>query len=259
MRRNTTVMETFPLDFYSENLLPQFPLYHITNDGRLFSKRNRNGVGESRVWREHAGASDKLGYKRFLVRDSSGERKTVSAHRLVASVYIGEIPSGMMVCHNDGNPRNNIYTNLRIDTALSNQTDRVKHGTRTQGEEVNTNILSEKQVFEVYEMAASGILNIQIASKFGVNPTAIDAIFRRRNWKHLKIPQELIDAANNNRSHRQKSTIKKEDIIPIFQKKKDGVSPSQIAGIYSANPATIYAILNRKNWRHVDIPQELLS
>jgi len=163
-----------------------------------------------------------------------------------------------MVCHNDGNPRNNHYTNLRIDTALSNQADMLKHGTRVCGESVNTNVLSERQVYEAYELAGKGVLNIKIAEHFGVQPSAIDAIFRRRNWKHLNIPQELIDAANNNRSHRQKSTIKKEDIIPIFQKKKDGVPPSQIAKNYNANPATIYAILNRKNWRHVDVPQELL-
>lgn len=216
-------------------------------------------MGESKTWLEHVGVFDKHGYKRFLVRNSNGKRKTVLAHRLVASAYIGEIPLRMMVCHNDGNPRNNNYVNLRIDTALSNQTDRVKHGTRTQGEAVNTNVLSEEQVFKVYEMAAEGMFNTQIASRFGVNPSAIDAIFRRRNWKFLQIPQELIDAADKNRKRRQKSTIKKEDIIPIFQKRKDGVPPSKIAEIYNANPATIYAILNRKNWRHIQIPPELLQ
>lgn len=251
-------MTKYPLNHFEQNLLPEFPLYHISNDGRLFSRRSRNGVGESKTWVEHVGTFDKHGYKRFLVRDLNGQRKTVSAHRLVAKVYIGEIPDGMMVCHNDGNPRNNNHLNLRIDTALSNQTDRIRHGTRTQGESVNTNVLSEKQVFEVYEMAALGMFNTQIASQFGVNPTAIDAIFRRKNWKFLEIPQELIDAANKNRKCRQKSTIKKEDIIPIFKKRKDGILPSQIAKIYNANPATIYAILNRKNWRHVNVPQELL-
>lgn len=250
-------MTKYPLDHFEQNLLPDFPLYHISDDGRLFSRRSRNGVGESKTWIELVGAFDKHGYKRFLVRDLNGQRKTVSAHRLVAKVYIGEIPSNMMVCHNDGNPRNNNYLNLRIDTALSNQTDRIKHGTRTQGEGVNTNVLTEEQVFEVYKMAAAGIFNVQIAGQFGVNPSAIDAIFQRRNWKFLQIPQELIDAANKNRKRRQKSTIKKEDIIPIFQKKKEGMLPSKIAEIYNANPATIYAILNRKNWRHVHIPQEL--
>jgi len=257
-RSNITTMTTFPLESFSENLKPEFPLYHITNDGRLFSKRSRNGIGESKFWHEHVGALDKLGYKRFLIRNSSGERKTVLAHRLVAGVYIGDIPSGMMVCHNDGNPRNNNLLNLRIDTELSNQTDRIKHGTRTQGEEVNTNVLSEEQVFKAYEMAAEGMFNTQIAFQFGVNPTAIDAIFRRRNWKFLQIPQELVDAADKNRKRRQKSTIKREDILTIFQKKKNGMPPSQIAEIYNANPATIYAILNRINWRHVDIPRELL-
>lgn len=242
----------------TENLLPEFPLYHITNDGRLFSKRARNGVGESKTWNELTGAVNKFGYRRFCIRNADGEKKNVSAHRLVATAYIGKIPDDMMVCHNDGNPLNNNYLNLRIDTALSNAADRVKHGTKTQGEDVNTNVLSEEQVFEVYKMAAEGMFNTQIASLLGVNPTAIDAIFRRKNWKFLQIPQELIDAANKNRKYRQKSTIRKEDIIPIFQKKKDGIPTSQIAKIYNASHGTIYLILTRKTWQHVDVPQELL-
>lgn len=179
-------------------------------------------------------------------------------HRLVAMAYIGSIPPNMMVCHNDGNSSNNHLSNLRIDTAKSNQMDRAKHGTKTQGEDVNTNVLSKEQIFEIYELAATGMLNVAIAKKFNVQPSAINLIFKRKNWKHLDIPPELMEAANKNRTHRQKSTIKKEDIIPIFQKRKNGMLTTEIAKDYNANAATICAILNRKNWVHVQIPEELL-
>lgn len=250
-------MELFSLETFADNI-SEYPHYHITPDGQLFSRKSLNGVGLSKMWKKCIGA-DRKGYKIYLLRDKNGKRQTVLGHRLVAMVYIGSIPANMMVCHNDGNPSNNHFSNLRIDTAKSNQMDRAKHGTKIQGEDVNTNILSKEQVYEIYELAAAGILNVAIAKKFNVKPSAIDYIFQRKNWKHLDIPSELVEAANKNRTHRQKSTIKKEDIVPIFQKRKDGTPVSKIAKDYGANDATIYAILNRKNWRHVQIPEEFLS
>lgn len=48
---------------------------------------------------------------------------------LVARAFIGPPPSpGMYVCHNDGDPTNNVPTNLRYDTQSGNMFDKVAHG-----------------------------------------------------------------------------------------------------------------------------------
>lgn len=55
--------------------------------------------------------------------------KTVAVHVLVAAAFHGPRPEGLEVCHNDGNPQNNVASNLRYDTMSGNMLDRVKHGT----------------------------------------------------------------------------------------------------------------------------------
>lgn len=42
--------------------------------------------------------------------------------------FVGAEPDGMEVCHNDGDPMNNVLSNLRYDTHSSNMLDCVSHG-----------------------------------------------------------------------------------------------------------------------------------
>lgn len=250
-------MATYPIDHFSSNLSPEFPCYYISESGRLYSKKSRNGIGNGKNWIELSGAINN-GYRRFLMRNKNGEKKHMFAHRLVAEAFIGAIPDDMEVCHNDGNPLNNNVKNLRIDTPKSNQADRAKHGTKTQGEDVNTSVLSKEDVIKAYELAAAGKMNTEIAVILGVQAPAINSIFKRRNWKHIEIPHELIKMAETQRTHRQKSTIQEEDILEIFKNYKNGMKVKEIASKFNAHKETIRSILKRKNWKNVEIPFSLL-
>ena len=50
-------------------------------------------------------------------------------HRLVLAAFVGPLPEGKEVCHNNGNPGDNRLENLRYGTKSENNLDRVKHGT----------------------------------------------------------------------------------------------------------------------------------
>ena len=50
-------------------------------------------------------------------------------HRLVLEAFVGLRPEGLEGCHNDGDPTNNVPSNLRWDTHSSNVYDRREHGT----------------------------------------------------------------------------------------------------------------------------------
>jgi hypothetical protein len=52
------------------------------------------------------------------------------AHRVVASAFHGSIPTGMHVCHYDGEKTNNRAENLRIDTPAGNAFDSLFHRDR---------------------------------------------------------------------------------------------------------------------------------
>lgn len=54
---------------------------------------------------------------------------TVRVHALVAAAFIGPRPSGLDVCHNNGDPADNRVSNLRYDSRSANIKDAVLHGT----------------------------------------------------------------------------------------------------------------------------------
>lgn len=56
-------------------------------------------------------------------------RRTRQVHRLVAEAFLGPVPEGMEVCHNNGDMLDNRAVNLRYGTHSENLRDRVKHGT----------------------------------------------------------------------------------------------------------------------------------
>ena len=72
--------------------------------------------------------SDHRGYK-YATLTVKRIAKTFLVHRLVASAFIGPIPDGMVVCHNNGDCSDNRLENLRIDTQRENILDKVRHGT----------------------------------------------------------------------------------------------------------------------------------
>jgi hypothetical protein len=82
-------------------------LYSITIDGKIWSHRGKgkwitpidNGTGHLRV-----------------VLCKKGIKERFYIHRLVAEHFIGNIPEGMVVHHQDENPSNNEVSNLEICT-----------------------------------------------------------------------------------------------------------------------------------------------
>ena len=74
-----------------------------------------------------AGAVNRSGYSYVrLTRNANSVSRLV--HTLVAQAFLGPCPSGLEVCHNDGDPSNNTVENLRYDTHSANMRDMVMQG-----------------------------------------------------------------------------------------------------------------------------------
>lgn len=86
-------------------IIPGFSLYYITSDGVVTNKWGR-------VLSDH----DCNGYRRISLRGDNGKRRGIDVHRLVATTWIGPIPSGYWVNHENGVRHDNRVENLRIDT-----------------------------------------------------------------------------------------------------------------------------------------------
>jgi len=70
----------------------------------------------------------KGGYPAVTLR-SDGKSWSRAVHALVLQSFVSPRPDGMDACHEDGDPLNNVVTNLRWDTRSGNMQDALRHGT----------------------------------------------------------------------------------------------------------------------------------
>lgn len=101
-------------------------------------------------------------------------------HVLVAQAFLDLDPAKSFVCHNDGNPLNNVATNLRRDSPAGNAADRSLHGTQQ-------HTLTMDQVRYIRrEYAAGGVTYRELGEELGVSTNAIGTVIRGQNWAWLK-------------------------------------------------------------------------
>lgn len=102
-----------------------FPDYRISSFGRVLSGRRSRG----REWRPMRPGTDNDGYLKVLLRTVDNRSRTMPIHRMVAEAFHGPRPPGQQIRHLDGNPQNNVLSNLRYGSATENTRDSIRHGT----------------------------------------------------------------------------------------------------------------------------------
>ena len=115
-----------------------------------------------------------------------GAQKTIRVHQLVMRAFVGPCPSGLEVCHEDGDCTNNRLENLRYDTRTANHADKKRHGTSNTGSRHGNSKLAEDDVLEIRAAYARGGETYKsLGARYGVNPYQIGLIIRRQRWTHI--------------------------------------------------------------------------
>ena len=152
--------------------------------------------GACKTWR---GFRNPLGYGMIRVSQSESMRL---AHRVAFQLFVGDIPDGMCVCHRCDNPACVNVAHLFLGTNADNVADKMakgrdryvrggEHWTRAKpwllrrGEEHAQATLSEEGVALIRSMSAAGIPTGVIAKQFGVAWVTIDAVIKRKTWRHV--------------------------------------------------------------------------
>lgn len=118
--------------------------YQASNLGRIRSKdrivTKLSGFTKKIVQQQYKGKilqpnkTDKWGH--LSVHLGVNKKKyTCSVHRLVLSAFVGNCPTGMECCHNNGDASDNRIENLRWDTHKNNNKDRKAHGNYKTGKD----------------------------------------------------------------------------------------------------------------------------
>ena len=137
------------------------------------------------TWTGHA--ADKMGYGRIQIAGRGS--KKIPAHRLSYQLHKGEIPDGFIIMHTCDNPSCVNPDHLVAGTYSENTQDAVSKGRWHQGvpplkrgESHHRSKLTDQIVLEI---RASQETNRQLAVKYGVSPSLIGCVRRRKIWSHI--------------------------------------------------------------------------
>ena len=102
---------------------------------------------------------------------------------MVCEAEYGPCPAGKEVCHNDGDPSNTNWWNLRYDTKKGNEADKVIHGTDQFGKK-NPNVkLIREEVREIRVKCDSGKYTLEsLALEYRVSRGCISGIIYNLRW-----------------------------------------------------------------------------
>lgn len=127
------------------------------------------------------------GYWKTAIRGDDGRNRTITVHTLVALAFLGPRPDGAVICHNDSDPTNARYTNLRYGTPKSNTADAIAAGSLCMGSRHPRAKLTESDIPKIHAMWASGrFKQADIGAMFGVSQRAIWQVLHKIKWKHVE-------------------------------------------------------------------------
>ncbi len=163
-----------------------FPNYRIGEDGTVWSCFVKGGKSkQSLIWWPMKLKPTKSGH--FCVNlyrlQNTPERKMV--HQLVIQAFVGPCPPKQEVRHLDGNGKNNHISNLRYGTKLENFLDSVQHGVAAIGEKGGNAKLTNQQVREIRQAAASGEKYRPIGERHSISRHYVAKIVRREIWAFI--------------------------------------------------------------------------
>lgn len=159
--------------------IPEYSGYEVSNNGAVWSywtkgKGGTSIIGRVRKWIKPF--TNKDGHKTVTLR-REGIGKTFYIHHLVLNAFVGLCPNGMECCHDDGDPGNNNDWNLRWDTHVNNERDKIRHGTQRK-------ILTDIQIIDIWYHDRT-LPQREVAEKFGTSQGTICDIWSGKRHQHL--------------------------------------------------------------------------
>lgn len=153
-----------------------FPLYHISNLGRVKNTRTNRLVKCRRL-------SGKP-YHIVSVYNPEGKQKTLHIHRQVGLHFLPHTGGEFHVCHIDETlpeTERHQLSNLFIGNNRENMIDMWKKG-RNPRQVVTPDVV--RQLRETHQR--EGVTHRELSQRFSLNRSVVTDILLRRTWKHVE-------------------------------------------------------------------------
>lgn len=126
-------------------------------------------------------ALDKRGYL-YVHIGVDGTKTKLRAHRAVLMAFIGLPAAGQEACHRNGKSDDNRLENLRWDTHLENNHDRLRHGNYDRGED---HAMAKYSEADIRRIRAGEISFAEARLTLGISLTHFYRVRSGGCWKHL--------------------------------------------------------------------------
>jgi hypothetical protein len=107
------------------------------------------------------------------------------AHRVAWTLFYGEIPSGMFVCHTCDNPPCVNPSHLFLGDSAANHKDMEAKGRNARGEIHGRAKLTNHDVQIIRARWINGAGVVALAAEYGVSHSRISEIVHRKVWTHV--------------------------------------------------------------------------
>ena len=128
------------------------------------------------------GATTNGGYGVMNIR-----QKIIRATRISYELNIGTIPDGFDILHKCDNPSCVNPSHLFLGNDITNSKDKVNKSRQCRGKSRPQAKLTEQDVLDIRKMLFEGIVQAEIARRFGVGDTTIHFIKTNKAWKHIQL------------------------------------------------------------------------
>jgi len=234
-----------------------FEGYEVSNLGRVRSWKviggHRKRSSEPRI---KTLTPDPEGYLNVGLW-KNGKTILKGVHRLVLIAFVGIRSSKIQSRHIDGNPANNLLSNLEWGTAKQNADDRTRHGRTPMASVHYATEFTEETIIEIRRRRAAGERQISLAAEFGITRAGISGICVGRTWASVK---EGLEVSRKSHSEARKlrgegtksSKITALQASEIKARLRNGESHASIASRFGVSPSYVTLMNRGKLWSEVD-------
>jgi hypothetical protein len=161
-------------------------LYEFSDSGDVRSSVTRRGSRKGHILKKRWTTD---GYVKVVLR-RPGEASNLFVHRIVYEAFVGPIPEGMEIDHLDFNKANNSTANLEAVAKRTNiQRSFLRGRNLARGSRQGRASFTENDVTEILQRSMAGEKQVNLAKEYGVTPTAIYCIVKRKTWAHVELPK----------------------------------------------------------------------
>lgn len=149
-------------------------------DARFWEKVDVRSIDECWEWR--GSRHHKWGYGHFRLNG-----KVESAHRVSWQMMNGDIPDGLVVCHNCDNPPCCNPKHLFLGTIADNNLDKKIKGRQDEkGEKNGRAVLKSENIVYIRKQRKLGVSGAELGRMFNVTKENIYDICSGKRWSHIK-------------------------------------------------------------------------